>query len=148
MQVPGLQVVDEVHELLRAADVERLVDLVRRGHVVDRRQVEDVVDLPAMLGDPRLVDPELHRLQVAGHRVHAALRAPALDQSVEPLARALADEHVDLAAALQQALDQVAPDEARGSRDEVRGVVPLHGGAPYPAGVVGATRRCYLRVTP
>ena len=45
--------------------------------------------------------------------------APALDQLVELLARALAYEHVDVALALEQPLDEVAADEASGARDEV-----------------------------
>jgi hypothetical protein len=56
---------------------------------------------------------------VAGDGLDAAARAPALDQLVEPAARPLAHEHVDVALALQQALDQMAADEAGPAGDEV-----------------------------
>ena len=118
--MPGLEVVREVDERLRAADVQRLVALLGGGHVVDRRQVEDVVDLAAMLVDPRLVDAELGRLEVADDRVHAALAAEAADDLAEALEGPLADQHVDVAVPLEQPLEQIASDEARRPSDEVR----------------------------
>ena len=45
--------------------------------------------------------------------------APAVSKLLEPALRALADEDVDRPLALQQLLDEVAPDEARGTGDEV-----------------------------
>ena len=57
---------------------------------------------------------------VADHRtMRPSSRAPARDQLLQPGARALADEHVDGALALEQALDQVPADEAGGPGDEV-----------------------------
>ena len=85
-----------------------------------------MVDLAAQLGDLLLLDAEQRTAQVADHRLDAFARrragddAPALDQVVQALERALAHEHVDLALAfVQQPLDQPASDEAGRSCDEV-----------------------------
>ena len=45
--------------------------------------------------------------------------APAVAKLLEPALRALADEDVDRALALEQLLDEVATDEAGGAGDEV-----------------------------
>ena len=82
-----------------------------RGHVVDRRQVEEVVDLPLQLGD-LVAAAELLLGEVADHRHDPVLvGAPAAAQLLEPAARPLADQHVDRPLALEQLLDQVAADE-------------------------------------
>ena len=93
-----------------------------------------MVDLAAVRVDPAGIHAELRLAQVADDRVDAALAAPALDQLVEALARPLAHEHMDVTAPLQQTLDEIAPDEAGGSRDEVGAAVSLsHGGQPIRA---------------
>ena len=65
-----------------------------------------------MTAEPRLAE-------VADHRLDPVGLSPPFDQLVELLARALAYEHVDVALALEQPLDEVTPDEAGGARDEV-----------------------------
>ena len=53
---PGAELVGEVDGVLGAVDVEPAVALLVGGHVVDRREVEEVLDarerLPVLLGDP------------------------------------------------------------------------------------------------
>ena len=109
-----------------AADVDGGVQLRRRRHVVHGREVEEVLDLAAQLGDLLLLDAEQRAAQVADHRFDAFARrragddAPALDQVREALQRRLAHEHVDLALAfVEQLLDESTPDEAGRSCDEV-----------------------------
>ena len=90
MQVLGVERAREFDRVRGAADVDRRVALGGRGHVVDRGEVEEVVDLAAQLGD--LVSasmPEQRTAQVADDRLARARRrragddAPALDQVVE-----------------------------------------------------------------
>ncbi len=126
-----------------AADVHRRVALGRRGHVVDGRQVEEVLDRPAQLLHLFLIDPQHRPAQVAEHGLHTLLdgrsrdHPPALDQLVQAARRFVAYEHVHLALALfQDALHQAAPDEAGGSGDEVG-----HAQASIPGGTERA-RRC------
>ena len=71
MQDPGLQRVGQVDRVARALDVEALVALLVGGHVVDRGEVEEVVDLAAVLGDPGVADAEVGLGQVADHGVDA-----------------------------------------------------------------------------
>src|SRR5206468_1068121 len=92
------------------------------GHVVHRREVEEVVDPLALeLGDLLVADAELGLREIAEHGLDTALGlgSPALDELLEPLRRALAHEHVDVAIALEQLLDEVTADEARRAGDEV-----------------------------
>ena len=111
-----------------AADVEqRVLRLVGR-HVVDRGEVEEVVDLAAQRVARRrrrrraAARTGRRRRRGCGRRRRAA--RPALRASrVEPVA----DEHVDVALALEQPLDQVAADEAGGARHEVVGTCFLLG---------------------
>ena len=118
--------VGELDRVLRAADVEHRVLRLVGGHVVDGREVEEVVDagerLAILLGDA-----EQGLGQVADHRLDAVSGAPALDQLVEPLAGALAHEHVDVPLALEQPLHEVAADESGRTRHEVAHRVSLLG---------------------
>jgi hypothetical protein len=88
--------------------------------------VEEVLDagerLAVLLGDA-----EQRLREVAGDGLDTVAGAPALDQRVQPLARALADEHVDLSLALEELLDQIAADEAGRARHEVAHRVLLLG---------------------
>ena len=102
--------------MLRAADVEQRVAGLVRAHVVDRGEVEEVVDLALEL----VADAQPRLVEVADDGLDAIAGVPAFDQLVELLARALAHEHVDVALALEQSLHEVTPDEARGARDEIR----------------------------
>ena len=47
MEVAGLELAGQGEGVAGAADVHRLVHLVGGGHVVDRGEVEEVVDLAA-----------------------------------------------------------------------------------------------------
>jgi hypothetical protein len=114
VEVPDLHRVGEVDRVLRAADVQQRVGRLVRGHVVDRGEVEEVVD---PLGDRLDAEPGLR--QVAHDGLDPIPRAPALDQRVELLARALPHEDVDVPLTLEQPLDEVAADEPRGPGDEV-----------------------------
>ena len=68
----------------------------------------------------RVVEPELRLREVADHRLDPLRPRPSRSmQPLELLRRALADEDVDVALALEQPLDEVAADEARGAGDEV-----------------------------
>jgi hypothetical protein len=64
-------------------------------------------------------DAELRLAEIADHGLDPVGPAPAFHQRVELVARAFAYEHVDVALALEQPLDEVAADEAGGARDEV-----------------------------
>ena len=91
--------VGELDHVLGALDVRLLHGLLVGRHVVDRGEVEEVVDrlVEALDAEPRLG-------QVAGHRHDPALLAPSrCDERVELAARALAHEHVDGAVALRAA---------------------------------------------
>src|SRR5439155_14645063 len=59
------------------------------------------------------------RAEVADDRADTLRRAPAAGERLELAPRALAHEHVDVALAAQQPLDQEAPDEAGGAGHEV-----------------------------
>ena len=92
-----------------------------RGHVVDRGEVEEVVDLALEPLEVLVGDPEAAAAR--GRRRSPTMRSSSTPQrlrssSRRPL-RALADEHVDRPLALEQQLDQVAADEAGRAGDEV-----------------------------
>ena len=74
---PRLQVVGEVDRVLRAADVEQRVLRLVGGHVVDRGEVEEVVDLAAQRVAHGGVDAQQRLGEVAGDGVDAAGRRPA-----------------------------------------------------------------------
>ena len=106
MQAFGLQRPRQLDRVRRAADVRRGVLLGRRGHVVDRGEVEEVLDLAPQLRGLLGLHAQERPAQVADHRLHTLRgrdpeqRAPALDQVIEPARRARAHEHVHLALAL------------------------------------------------
>ncbi len=77
-------------------------------------------------GEAASFNPEVRLRQIADYRHDPTLgRAPSLDQLLELADRSLPAQHKDRAFTLQQPLEQVAPDEAGGSRDEV-----AHGALP------------------
>ncbi len=120
VEAADLQRPGELERVAGAADVHDLVGLVVRGHVVDRGQMEEVVDVAAVLVHPRVVDPEPLGGQLADDG-HHPLGVPELDHRLEPGQRALADEDEDRPlAVLEQLLDEMSPDEPGGARDEVR----------------------------
>ena len=96
------------------------------GHVVDRGEVEEVVDLAAEELDVLIGDPEPALREVADDADDAVVvDPPAAAKLLQPALRALADEHVDRALALEQELHEIAPDEAGCAGDEVAHVSVL-----------------------
>ena len=120
VEAAGVEVGGELEGVAGAADVEALVLLVGGGHVVDRGQVEEVVDRALVLLDPGGVDPEGRLLEVPGDQVHPPGMPPALDQALHAPGRAGSgqDEHLALAV-VQELLDEESPDEPGGASDEV-----------------------------
>jgi hypothetical protein len=119
VEVAGAELVGEVDRVLRAVDVEPAVALLVGGHVVDRREVKEVLDplerLAVLLGDP-----EQRLGEVAGDGLDPVRAvSPALAQGFELLPRPLAHEDVDVPLALEQALDEMAADEPGRPRHEV-----------------------------
>ena len=119
----------ELERVSGAPDVHRLVGLVVGRQVVDRGEVEEVVDAAAVLVDPGLVDAEPVGSEVADDG-HDPVGVPHLDHRLQTGERPLADQREDRALAMvEQLLDQVSSDESRGARDQVR-----HGRDPTRAG--------------
>ncbi len=119
VEVSGLELGRQGERVAGAPDVHRLVHLVGGGHVVDRREVEEVLDLAGVRGDPLVAHAEVGLTEVAEHR-RDAVAAPLLDQRLEPADRALAAQREDLALpVVDQLLDEEASDEAGGAGDEV-----------------------------
>ena len=109
VQAAHLQRVGQVDRVARAADVQGLVALVVGGHVVDRGEVEEVVDLALQLAELLVGDPEARLGEVADHRLDAVGLTPAGDQVVQALPGALAHEHVDVAVALSSCSTRCRP---------------------------------------
>ncbi len=90
VQVADLERVGQGDRVARARDVHLLVDLVGGGHVVDRREVEEVLDLPLVGVEPAGVDAELVQAEVADDLLDTRLRTgvghlPAEHELVEPV---------------------------------------------------------------
>ena len=120
MEDARAEVVGELDGVLRALDVAGGVLLLARGHVVDRGQVEEVVDVAAQRVARRRVDAEQRRGEVAGDGVDPPVAAEPGGDRLELLGRARAHEHVDVALALEQPLEQMTADEAGRPGHEVR----------------------------
>ena len=107
--------VGELDHVSGAVDVRPHRGLLLGLDVVDGGQVEQVVDL-LLEG----LDAESRRGEVSGHGHDPTLGGVETgDQVVDLAARALTDQHVDRALALQELLDEVPADEARGASHEV-----------------------------
>ena len=126
MQAAGVQRARQLDRVCRPADVHCGVLLCGSGHVVDRREMQHMVDLSAQLLDALGLDSQQRFAQIADHRLHAFARAypsdglPALDQVVELVRRALAHQHIHLALTLaEQLLHEPSPDEPGRACDEV-----------------------------
>jgi hypothetical protein len=119
VEAPGLEGGGELEGRAGATDVELLVHLVGRGHVVDRGQVEEVLDLAGVGRDPLVADPEPLGLEVAHDRRHPVC-VPLPHQRVELRLGPLADEHEDLTlTVVDELLDEVPSDESGRTGDEV-----------------------------
>jgi hypothetical protein len=115
VEAAHLERVRELDHVLGALGVGLLHGLLLGGHVVDRREVEEVVDRLA-----EALDAQRRLGEVACHRLDAAFGGPQpLHERVDLAARPFAHEHVDGPLALQQLGEQVPADEARRAGDEV-----------------------------
>ncbi len=119
MNAAGLGRLGELDHVAGALDVGDSLRLGIGGHVVDGRQVEDVIDavqpLDVLVGDPQ---PALGK--VADDADDPVLvDTPAAAKLGQPPLRALADQDVDGAVAFEQPLDQESADEAGGAGYEV-----------------------------
>ena len=125
MQAPGVQRPRQFHRVRRAADVDRRVALRRRRHVVDRREVEEVLDLAAQLRHPIPLHAQQRPAQVADDRLDALGRrrpAATVQRSIRSSRRARlsrARARTRPLAFLQQPLHEPASDEAGRAGDEV-----------------------------
>ena len=125
VEAAGLDRAGELDRVPGALDVGDLLRFGVGGDVVDRRQVEEVVDLAAHRHQVLLGDAEAGLGEVAGDRDDARpVGAPAGPQLLQPAARSGPHQGVDRALALQQTLDQVAADESGCAGDEVAHRVP------------------------
>ena len=121
MEDARVQVGGELEGVAGPADVERLVVLLGGGHVVARREVEEVVDRPLVLLHPGRVDTEGGLLEVAGHRRDPVRVSPLVDEPLDASLGAGPDEHEDVVLArLEQLLHEEAADETGRSSHEVR----------------------------
>ncbi len=140
MEAAGGDGLGEAHRVARPLDVRDLLRLRACRDVVDRGEVEEVVDLPLELFRLRGGDPEPGLLEVAVDGDHLlVVGAPARARCGELLLGALADEHVNRFAALQEVFDEVAADEAGRAGHEISHLEP-------PCG--GGRRACLLREVP
>ena len=120
VEVVHVELVRQLRRLAGALDVRDALGLGVGGHVVDRGEVEEVVDVALQVGDHVVAQAQLLLGEVADDRDDPVLvGAPARAQLLEPAAGSLAHQHVDRAVALQQLLDQVATDEPGPTGDEV-----------------------------
>jgi hypothetical protein len=143
MEDAGAERVRQLDRVPGALDVRDPVRLFVGGHVVYRREVEEVVDVALELRDSLLANPKPGLGQVAQHRPDAWVLAPAVGELLD---RALAHQHVDVGFALEQSLDQEASDEAGATGDEVG---HLRGGQELPAAApVGVGRAPFGGVHP
>src|SRR5215211_1666876 len=109
MDAAGVDRVGELDHVTRALDVRHVLRLGARGDVVDRREVEEVLDVTAQPVDVLGRDPE----DAVG------VGPPTASKLLQPTLRALADQHVEGPLSLEQQLDEVAADEPGRSGDEV-----------------------------
>ena len=120
VDAPGLDRVGELDHVAGALDVRDPLALRARLHVVDRREVEEVVDVALEPGEILVGDAEARLGEIADDADDAlVVDAPAVAQLREPALGALADEHVDRPLPLEQELDEVAADETGRAGDEV-----------------------------
>ncbi len=140
VQAAGLHCPRKTDGLGGAGDVDGAVALLGGRHVVDGGEVEEVIDVAAEQLDLLLGDAEQRQGEVADDGVDARARGgavqvlPLFEESLDANLGALAHEHVDVALAGEEALDEVAPDEARCAGYEVgHGASIASGAGPGPA---------------
>ena len=140
VQEPGPARVGELDGVAGPVHVGLARALLVGLHVVDRREVEEVVDLLV-----EVLDAEGRLRQVAVDRDDAVIGPEAGEDLVEAPARTLADEGVDRALALEQRLEEVPADEARGPGDEVIQDRPLLRSVARARVYLRGTRRPFHR---
>jgi hypothetical protein len=120
VEAAGPDRLGELDRVARAVDVGGLLALGIGGEVVDRGEVEAVLHLALELRQVGGGNAQL-RLREVAHDRDDALRvlAPARPQLVELPDRALAHQHVDVAFALDEPVDEETADEAGPSGHEV-----------------------------
>ena len=125
MEAPDVDRVGELDHVTGALHVRPRHGLVVCLHVVDGGEVEEVVDLLV-----EVLDPEALFREIADDGDEPVASPQALADLLEPPARALAHQRVDRGVvAREQLLDEMAPDEARGTRNEVVHFLPSIRGA-------------------
>ena len=120
VHAPGLDVLRELDHVAGSLDVGDVLARRVGGHVVDGREVEEMVDLAPQSLDVLVRDAQAGLREVADNAHDAVgVDSPAVAKLLEPALRPLADQHVDRALPLEQELHQVASDEAGCAGDEV-----------------------------
>ncbi len=121
LEAAGLQGAGQLHGVARALDVRGHLRGGIGGQVVDRRQVEEVVDASAELSDETAVQAEHGLAEVADDRHQPVGLIPrGLTQRIEAGVRARAGENEQGAFAAQKPPDEMGADEAGAASDEVR----------------------------
>ena len=120
MEAPDVDRVGELDDVAGPVHIRAAQRVLVGLHVVDRGEVEEVVDLlvEALDAKPRLGE-------VTGHGNDAITCIRPLRELVEPASGALANERVDRAVALQKLGEKMPADEARRAGDEVVQTIPL-----------------------
>ena len=129
VEAAGLDRGRELDRVTGPLDVGDLLRFGAGGHVVDRRQVEEVVDVAAQRrpGPPRRPRGRAGRGRRRSGRCGPRRLPSAVRSSSSRPREPDPHERVDGALALQQPLDEVAADEAGRSGDEVvhrQGILP------------------------
>jgi hypothetical protein len=126
METTGLDLFGQLQRIARAADVRRDLAFSVRGEIVNRRQMEKVLDLSAQGLLLRRADAERGFRQIAIDCVQPfSVVAEARAQFLEFFLRPLAHQAIHLALAREQFGQQVAANEPCRPRHEIRHVVPL-----------------------
>ena len=126
MEMSDADGVRERNRVPRPFNVRGLLRLGARRQVVDRREMEEMLDPALELGSIRVRNAEMLLREISDHRNDLAPgRAGFFLERCELLLRALAHEHVDRVAALHEVRGQVPANEAGGAGDEVS-----HGNPP------------------
>ena len=120
VKAAGVYGIGKADRVTGAFNVRYFLNIGARVDIVNRSQVKDVLDLPF---EPRkfcFAHPKLRLRQIAGDGHYLRLvDTPLLAQRSQFLLRALAYEHVDRFAALQQIIDQKAANETGAAGDKI-----------------------------
>ena len=120
MQAADLQVFGEFDHLAGALDVDLDVAFLVGRHVVQRREVHQVVDRAAQPAPGRGVHAELGLGQVTRQRNDPVAAGHGRDGRLQATDRLLADEDMDVCVRTgQQPLQQVPPDQTGAAGHEI-----------------------------